>query len=84
MNPTEQLMTIAEAARMLRLTKRQVLAMVSAGELPYIVLPSSDDPLFDEADLRKYVAAHRVPANGEFTLPAGFANRPSQLPLSLR
>ena len=56
------LITVKEAARMLKLSKSLIYEMVEAGELPHVKIRSAIR--FVESDLDTFIAQNRVAANG--------------------
>ena len=56
------LLTVKEAARMLKLSKSLIYEMVEAGELPHVRFRSAIR--FVETDLDAYISENRVEPNG--------------------
>jgi len=61
MGSTSPLLTIFDAACVLRLPARRVKKLAKAGELPAVILPG-DEVRFDEAELRAWIQNRKRPA----------------------
>lgn len=68
-----KLLTVKEAAGMLKLSKSLVYEMVEAGELPHIKIRSAIR--FVEADLDAYISENRVESNGRKPQRAPFQSK---------
>lgn len=56
--------TPEEAGEVVRLSRREMYRKLARGDLAHVVVPGSKRILIPESDLRAYLAAGRVEANG--------------------